>query len=76
MIARKSMTDKVRMDFRVYMEPVLGVACEWGARKVNCRSVSRYIRRAVIIQAVRDGYPLADVSEKLKPLANKIKGLE
>jgi len=75
MIARKSMSDLVRMDYRVYMEPVLARACMAGAEKVGCRTVSRYIRRAVILQAVRDGYPLDSVSERLAPIARKIKAL-
>lgn len=75
MIARKSMTDKVRLDYRVYMEPVLARACEVGAVQVGCRTVSRYIRRAVILQAIADGYPLEHVSLRLAPIAREIKGI-
>jgi len=75
MIARKSMSDKTRFDYRVYMEPVLARACEIGASKVGCRTVSKYIRYAVINQAIRDGYPLENVSKKFNAFISKIKGL-
>ena len=57
-------SDKIRKDYRVYLEPVLATAAKHQAEKVNCRTMSRYIRRAIIIQLIKDGYPLGKVSDK------------
>jgi hypothetical protein len=57
-------SDKIRKDYRVYLEPVLATASKHQALSVNCKTMSRYIRRAVIMQLIRDGYPLGSVSKK------------
>jgi hypothetical protein len=76
MVVRKSMCDSMRLDYRVYLEPVLARACEAGAEKVGCRTISKYIRYSVINQAVRDGYPLGTVSKKFDKFINKIKNMD
>jgi len=40
--------DTIRKDYRVYLEPILATACSHQAEKVGVRTMSRYIRRAVI----------------------------
>ena len=71
MIARKSMTDLFRVPHKVYLEPVLLRGCEFGAEKIGCRTISKYVRYAVINQIIRDGYPLGKVSKKFNPFINK-----
>jgi len=59
-------SDRIRKDYRVYLEPVLATASAHQAGVVGCRTMSRYIRRAVVTQLIRDGYPLGSVSEKFE----------
>lgn len=54
MIAAAS--DVLRHDYRVYLEPCVAVACGALAGQVGVRTVSRYIRRAVLLTMRRDGY--------------------
>ena len=57
--------DTIRKDYRVYLEPVLATACAHQAEKVGVRTMSRYIRRAVIYMLKTDGYPLDSVTKKV-----------
>ena len=58
------MSDTIRKDYRVYLEPVLATACSHQALKVGVRTMSRYIRRAVVLALKADGYPLDEVTHK------------
>lgn len=58
------MSDRIRKDYRVYLEPVLATACSHQAKKVGVRTMSRYIRRAVVFALKADGYPLDEVTRK------------
>lgn len=75
MVARKSMSDKVRFDYRVYFEPVLARACDHMAATIGCRTLSKYVRYATINQLIRDGYPLGDVSCKFDKFIALNKGV-
>lgn len=57
-------SDMIRKDYRVYLEPVLATACSHQAMKVGVRTMSRYIRRAVVYMLKMDGYPLDSVTRK------------
>lgn len=57
-------SDKFRVDFRVYLEPVLATASKHQASKTKCRTMSKYIRYAVINQLINDGYPLNNITNK------------
>lgn len=62
---KANFSDVVTKDYRVYLEPLLAAACSHMALKVSCRTMSKYIRRAVIRQLNEDGYPLSRVTSKL-----------
>lgn len=67
--------DRHRRDFRVYLEPVLAKAASNMAPKVGVRTMSRYIRRAVVMALLADGYPLNMMTNKfrkVKPLYNGV----
>jgi len=57
-------SDIIRKDYRVYLEPVLATACVHQAKKIGVRTMSRYIRRAVVMALKADGYPLDSVTRK------------
>ncbi len=57
-------SDKIRVDYKGYMEPVLLMACDHQATKCGAKTRSKYIRYAVIRALIEDGYPLKDVSNK------------
>jgi hypothetical protein len=73
MIAKWS--DKIRKDYRVYLEPVLATACAHQAEKIGVRTMSRYIRRAVVFMLKADGYPLDMVTEKFTKVNALNKGV-
>lgn len=57
-------SDKVRIDYRVYLEPILATAARHQAEKCGARTMSKYIRYAVIRALIEDGYPLKIISSK------------
>jgi len=57
-------SDKIRVDYKGYMEPLLLAACEHQAKKCGANTRSKYIRYAVIRALIKDGYPLKEVSNK------------
>lgn len=61
---KANFSDKIRVDFRVYLEPVLATASKHQASKTKCRTMSKYIRYAVINQLIQDGYPLKSITSK------------
>jgi hypothetical protein len=52
------MSDKIRKDYRVYLEPLLAFASAHQA------GMSKYIRYAVIRALIADGYPLSAITSK------------
>lgn len=69
------MSDIIRKDYRVYLEPVLATACSHQAKKVGIRTMSRYIRRAVVMALKADGYPLDSVTCKFRKVNMLYKGV-
>jgi hypothetical protein len=69
------MSDSIRKDYRVYLEPVLAFACSHQAHKVGVRTMSRYIRRAVVLALKADGYPLDEVTHKFQKVKVLHKGV-
>lgn len=67
--------DVITKDYRVYLEPLLATACSHMAQKIGCRTMSKYIRRAVIRQLNEDGYPLSRVTSKLSIISALNKGV-
>jgi len=65
-------SDKGRVDYRVYMEPILARAASHMTSKSTCKTRSKYIRYAVIRALIADGYPLAEVSKKFEPFQRVI----
>jgi hypothetical protein len=57
-------SDKLRRDYRVYLEPLLATACGHQAGKCGARTMSKYIRYSVIRALIQDGYPLDKMSNK------------
>ena len=75
MIARKSMTDRFRLDYKIFLEPVLATGAAHMAGEIGCRTRSKYIRYAVIRALIQDGYPLGSVSEKFNKFIELQKGI-
>jgi len=63
MIAKLS--DKIRCDYKIYLEPILAYGCEHQGRKLKI-SRSKYIRYAVIRALIQDGYPLSRITGKFQ----------
>ena len=57
-------SDKLRVDYKGYMEPILLTACDHQAKKCGARTRSKYIRYAVIRALIQDKYPLNKISSK------------
>ena len=70
-----SFSDIITKDYRVYLEPLLATASLHMAQKIGCRTMSKYIRRAVIRQLNEDGYPLSRVTSKLSIIRALNKGV-
>jgi len=62
------MSDRIRKDYRVYMEPILAFACKEQAIKIGIRTMSRYVRRAVVLALKADGYPLDAATRKFRKI--------
>ena len=71
MKARNSMSDILRLDYNVYLEPVLATAAAGVAKDIGCMTRSKYIRYALINQLIRDGYPLKKVSNKFNAFVDR-----
>jgi len=67
-----SFNDRIRVDYKGYMEPLLLTGCSHQAKKVGCKTRSKYIRYAVIRALIQDGYPLNKLSHKYDPFYRKI----
>jgi hypothetical protein len=65
--------DTGRVDFRVYLEPVLATACKHQSGKCGAKTMSKYIRYCVIRGLIIDGYPLDKVSDKFDPFVNALR---
>jgi hypothetical protein len=61
---KAKLSDRICKDYRVYLEPVLTTACAYQATVVGVRTMSRYIRMAVVYMLKTDGYPLDKVTRK------------
>jgi hypothetical protein len=70
-----SWSDKITKDYRVYLEPILATACLHQSKKCGLRTMSKYIRRAVIRSLKDDGYPLDIVSSKFSKINFLDKGI-
>lgn len=57
------LSDKIRCDYKVYLEPILATGCEFQGNKLSITR-SKYIRYAVIRALIQDGYPLNKLSKK------------
>lgn len=62
-------TDLLRMDYKIFLEPVLATTARFAAEKVGAKTRSKYIRYAVINQLIRDGFELP---EKFEPFKNRL----
>jgi len=58
-------SDKIRSDYKIYLEPVLATGCLHQGEKLKITR-SKYIRYAVIRALIQDGYPLDKLSNKFK----------
>jgi hypothetical protein len=68
-------SDKIRVDYKGYMEPLLLTACEHQATKCGAKTRSKYIRYAVIRSLIQDGYPLNKISKKFDKFYQPIKSI-
>lgn len=68
-------SDKIRKDYRVYLEPVLAVACAHQAKIIGIRTMSRYIRRAIVLTLKADGFPVDSITSKFKKVKVLNKGV-
>jgi hypothetical protein len=59
-------SDKIRVRFQVFLEPLLFMASGHQAGKTALQTASKYIRAAVIEKLERDGYPLLVVGPNIK----------
>ena len=70
---RLNFNDRIRIDYKGYMEPLLLSACQHMANKIGCKTRSKYIRYAVIRALIIDKYPLNKISKKFDSFYNYIK---
>jgi len=56
-------SDKIRNDYKIYLEPMLATACDFEGSKLNITR-SKYIRYCVIRCLIKDGYPLNKITDK------------
>jgi len=56
-------SDKLRCDYKIYLEPILSTGCQQQGIKLKITR-SKYIRYAVIRALIEDGYPLNKISNK------------
>jgi len=56
-------TDKIRNNYKIYLEPILATACVHQGERIGITR-SKYIRYAVINQLIKDKYPLKRMSNK------------
>jgi hypothetical protein len=68
MIAKWS--DKIRSDYKIYLEPILATGCQHQGEKLKITR-SKYIRYAIIRALIQDGYPLNKFSNKFEKFYNK-----
>ena len=66
-------SDKIRVLYNGYMEPILLTACEHQSEKIGSKTRSKYIRYAVIRALIEDGYPLKEVSKKFDKFYSEAK---
>jgi hypothetical protein len=73
-IMKLKLSDKIRNDYKIYLEPILANASEHQGLKLGI-SRSKYIRYAVIRSLIIDGYPLNKITDKFDKFykCNKIK---
>lgn len=69
---KANISDKIRIQYNGYMEPLLLSGCNHIASKIKgCRTRSKYIRYAVIRCLIADGYPLNKISKKFDKFYKK-----
>jgi len=68
MIIKKS--DRLRCDYKVYLEPILATGCEFQGDKLKITR-SKYIRYAIIRALINDGYPLNKMTDKFQKFYHK-----
>ena len=56
-------SDKIRNDYKIYLEPILATACEHKGNNLNITR-SKYIRYFVIRCLINDGYTLNKITDK------------
>lgn len=56
-------SDKIRIEYGVYLEPILSTASKHEGEKCGL-SRSEYIRQALIEKLIRDDYPLSSITGK------------
>ena len=56
-------SDKIRNDYKIYLEPLLSTACNHEGKKIGITR-SKYIRYCVIRCLIKDGYPLNKITNK------------
>lgn len=57
-------SDKLRVEYKGYMKPLLLTACQHQANKYGAKTRSKYIRYDVIRSLIEDGYPLRNFTTK------------
>jgi hypothetical protein len=68
-------SDKIRVDYKGYMEPLLLAACEHEANNMGLSSRSKFIRYAVIKCLIEMKYPLNKYTNKFNKFYNKFNDL-
>jgi len=59
-------SDKIRNDYKIYLEPILATACKHEGEKKGITR-SKYIRYCVIRCLIEDDYPLNKITDKFNP---------
>ena len=62
---RLKWSDKLRCDYKIYLELILAIGCEHQGTKIGITR-SKYIRYAVIRALIQDGYPLDKITDKFQ----------
>lgn len=58
-------SDKIRKDYKIFLEPILASACMFKGKQLKLTR-SKYIRECIIRCLIVDQYPLNKVSHKFK----------
>lgn len=68
--------DRIRTDYKVFLEPMIAQACSFVAERDGTKTRSKFLRKWAIIGLLIEGYPLDRINpEKYGQVKRYINGL-